>query len=748
MKGSSADGRREPLARLTTEGLGQSLKAHLTGVAERAGRFAGAWGNGDWGALAGLWHDLGKYSAAFQNYIRGANGIDAHIETAPKRVDHSTAGALHARDRMGLRGRVLSYAIAGHHAGLANWADEDVRPTPLSRRLAEDRKPLLREALEGSRYGAPDTALLNHPLPTSRPPEGCDPAFWIRMLFSALVDADVLDAETFSDPGRADGRRTFPDISALLPVFDRHVDNLVAKAIPSPVNDLRREVLDACRRAAADPPGLFSLTVPTGGGKTLSSLAFALRHACRHGLRRIIYVIPYTSIVEQTADVFRGALADLGDVIVEHHSSVDADRETPASRLAMENWDAPLIVTTNVQFFESLFAARTSRCRKLHNIARSVVILDEAHLLPPDFLTPILFAIEQLIRFYGASIVLSTATPPALDPRPADGFGGLSGRREIVPDPDRLRRRLVRVRLRMPADLSRPVSWEELAGDLRRRKQVLCIVDRKRDCRDLHALLENDAFHLSALMCPEHRSTVLREIRRRLEDSRPARVISTQLVEAGVDIDFPVVYRAFAGLPSIAQAAGRCNREGRLPEPGEVIVFVPPSDPPPGILGLGRSIARAILEASGDDDPLSLANFNRFFRDLYWLRGRCLDKHDLLSVHLKPDRELRFNFATAASLFRLIDGDERSLVVPYGAADEIVAEIEREGPNRDRQRRLQRFSVSIPAARHARLVSAGAVRELENAPGLFVLVREDLYHPETGLIDEPDRPAPPEDLIA
>jgi CRISPR-associated endonuclease/helicase Cas3 len=366
--------------------------------------------------------------------------------------------------------------------------------------------------------------------------------------------------------------------------LDAHMVTKAVSAPPSAVNTLRADILRQCRDKAALPAGFFSLTVPTGGGKTLSSLAFALNHAQKYDKRRVIYAIPYTSIIEQTADVFRDVFATLGDeVLIEHHSQADAaDRdETARSRLACENWDAPLVVTTNVQLFESLFAAKTSRCRKLHNIVNSIIVLDEAQQLPPEFLQPILAALNLLVKHYGVTVVLCTATQPALNSTAyfdkSKDMRGLENVREIIDHPDALFTALERVKVELPPDLNATASWADIAAQIEQEDCVLAIVSTRKAARELHRLLPKNTLHLSALMCGAHRKVVVDEIKARLQakregrDVEPLRVVSTQLVEAGVDMDFPVVFRALAGLDSIAQAAGRCNREGLLPGKGRVM---------------------------------------------------------------------------------------------------------------------------------------------------------------------------------
>ncbi len=718
------------------------LDDHLRGVAALAEDFAAAFDAGDWAKLAGLWHDLGKYRPAFQRYIRGASGYDAHIETTPGRVDHSTAGALHAIGRMKGLGRILAYLITGHHAGLPDWQSAEAPASSLANRLQQP--DLLAEALAQS----PPADILDAPLPTSNPGQR-DYALWIRLLFSCLVDADFLDTEQFMTPDKTVLRGRYPSLMELEPCFDAYMAALSAKTPETPVNRMRAVVLDRCRGAAEQAPGLFSLTVPTGGGKTLASLAFALRHARHHGKRRILYVIPYTSIIEQTADVFRRVFGE--DAVLEHHSNLDSEQETPHSRLACENWDASLIVTTNVQFFESLFAARPSRTRKLHNILDSVVILDEAQLLPPDFLTPILGAIRELSRYYGASFVLCTATQPALASRRSFDFpfDGLDGVREITGDATKtqviLHEFLRRVEVTLPADLHAPTSWEALAAELQIYPRALCIVDRRDDARTLRGLLPAGTVHLSGLMCGQHRAEVIATIKRRLNADEPILVVSTQLVEAGVDLDFPVVYRALAGLDSIAQAAGRCNREGRLFSLGRVVVFVPPTEPPAGHLRQARDAGRQLL-LRGTPDPLAPELFAEYFQSLYWRKGaEGLDRQDITTL-LKNNQRLEFSFRTAAERFQLIPETQAPVIVRYGDSERLLARLARPGDAVDRKtlRQLQRYVVNIPRRIHQRLLTEGAIEE--RRPGVYVQVAP-LYDPDIGLRVEQTASYGPDDLI-
>ena len=743
------------------------LDEHLRAVAMLADAFARCFGASDWARLAGLWHDLGKYAPDFQDYIRDASGYEreqAHIEEGRgadgkprQRVDHSAAGAIHAVDRLGTAGIVIANLIAAHHAGLYDATD-------LERRLqSRDRLDLaLSTTISSDVLDTGSTLALAVPSGASTPGAY---ALWLRMLFSCLVDADFLDTEHFMDEGAKAGHRAdFPALPMLKAALDRHLTVLAQQSEPTAVNRVRAQVLADCRRAATERAGLFSLTVPTGGGKTLSSLAFALDHAAVHAKRRVIYVIPYTSIIEQTAAVFRSVL---GDAVVEHHSNADAtgDEGTSKSRLASENWDAPVIVTTNVQFFESLFAARTSRCRKLHNIVDSVVVLDEAQLLPPAFMQPILDVLNLLARHYGVTVLLCTATQPALGTkRYFDGRGmrGLDDVREIVPDPAALYAALKRVEVALPEDFHTRHSWIDVAQELAGHDDVLAIVNRRTDARELHGRLPHGTLHLSGLMCAAHRTEVIATIKQRLESrhrgesDEPVRVVSTQLVEAGVDIDFPVVYRALAGLDSIAQAAGRCNREGRLcdtggqPQLGKVVVFVPETAAPPGLLRQGEQATISLLTGHVGD-PLDHQLFDDYFTQLY--RGCDLDeKHigDELDPH--KYRPGMLNLRSAADKFKLIDNEEsgyRSVYVPYrrDAADEEFAKwmatLCKDGVRgallRKSLRKLQRYSVNLPGRQFDQLVRRGDLDEV--IPGIFVLKSDAQYDERLGLLlDEPFSP--------
>ncbi len=721
-----------------------ALDEHLCEVGALAANFAQHFG-ADWARVAGHWHDLGKYRARFQRYIRHASGFeaDAHIQGEAGKAPHSTAGALLATQRLGLAGRVLAYVIAGHHAGLADWFGS------LEQRLND---PASQAELNEALAAQPPAWLLEQGpfVAHLRDIPGGAPGFalWVRMLFSCLVDADFLDTERYMAPDQFARRNTWPALTQLSLRFDAHMTALAASAPATPVNTLRSAILQQCRTAATQAPGLFSLTVPTGGGKTLSSMAFALEHTRQHQQRRIIYAIPYTSIIEQTAEIFR---AIFGDAVIEHHSNTESapEQETMASRLACENWDAPLVVTTNVQLFESLFAAKTSRCRKLHNLVGSIIVLDEAQQLPPAFLQPILDVLNLLVAHYGVTVLLCTATQPALNSTTyfdaSNTLRGLTNVREIIDDPDALYQALKRVQVELPPDWTTPTPWANVAAQLGAEDCVLAIVNTRKAARELQRLMPEGTLHLSALMCGAHRKDVIAEIKQRLQakrtrrDLRPLRVVSTQLVEAGVDIDFPVVYRALAGLDSIAQAAGRCNREGRLQGMGRVVVFVPPEPAPPGHLRKGADACIATLHGQAHD-PLARGLFARYFTEFY--HSVDVDAHGITDLLKVEPRSLAVNFRSAAEKFKLIDdADQASVLVRYAPQrDEIekwLAILATQGPQRWLMRKLQRYTVSIPQRQADKMLARGDLSL--PVPGLYVLADADnLYSNILGLVGDAD----------
>lgn len=718
----------------------QPLAEHLVSVGRLARMHASTFQAGTMAEAIGLLHDLGKYTTDFQRRICGE----------AVRVDHATHGAMLAVKQYGPVGHLLAYAIAGHHAGLANGMDGCERTSLKDRLLGRGLPPLFpqweQDILLPAKLGA---------LPFRQGGAGgamFQAAFLVRMLFSCLVDADYLDTEAFYDrvalPGEPNDRGVLRALEApsLMALRERLDACLNAFSADTAVNRIRAGILSHVRGEAERDPGLFSLTVPTGGGKTLASLAFALDHAIRHGLRRVIFVIPFTSIVEQNAAVFRRALGELGDTaVLEHHSAFtqpplsrdDAERYQSQEKLklAMENWDAPIVVTTAVQFFESLFAARPSQCRKLHNIAGSVVILDEAQTMPLKLLRPALAAIDELARNYRCSVVLCTATQPAL--QAPDFVGGLEQVRELAPEPPELFRQLARVRVRHVGEL----DDEALAAYMRTNEQVLCIVNNRRHARAVFQAMADQpgARHLTTLMCASHRSKVLARVREDLKQGRPCRLVSTSLIEAGVDVDFPLVLRAEAGLDSIAQAAGRCNREGRRDAASSEVLIFSPANPdwaPPPELKQFAQAARAVLPGHADD-PLSPAAIEAYFRELYWQKGdAALDGGEVMSL-LQRSRPDSLPMETLAAKFRMIDSVQMPVIVPFDEkAREALRALRFAEKSGGLARQLQPYLVQLPRQGYEALSKSGAIQPVapERWGEQFMeLAVMDLYDDRFGL---------------
>ncbi|AUN32691.1 CRISPR-associated helicase/endonuclease Cas3 [Niveispirillum cyanobacteriorum] len=730
----------------------EPLVTHLLAVAELAQRFATPFGFGMAGRALGLLHDVGKMAEAYQLYIKGQG-------PSP---DHSTAGAVIACDRYGKTwGPLLAGGIAGHHAGLADGDGVQGELTPLKSRLerfkGDKRWP---EGVE-----PPPAELVRKSL--KHLDSGFRRSLLGRMLFSCLIDADRLATEAFYAHLNQQQvqRGCDSDVAMLRDRLAEHLEGLSARARADvtadpalgPVNALRARVLDHVLSQAEQEPGLFSLTVPTGGGKTLVSLAFALNHAVRWGKRRVIYVIPFTSIVEQTADVFRKALGD-DDAVLEHHSGFDPARDWQdardkdaegrdggtKARLAAENWDRPLVVTTAVQFFESLFSNRPGKCRKLHNIAGSVIILDEAQTLPQPLLRPCLKLIDALARDFGCTLVLCTATQPAVSSSKlfADGLDGV---RELAPDPVGLYRELKRVRVEMLP--GRP-DMATLVDAMRTEPQCLTIVNSRRHAADLYTALktatDDEPRLLTTALCADHRRAVLADIREDLANRRPVRVVATSLVEAGVDISFPLVMRALAGLDSVAQAAGRCNRHGELgTEGGRVLLFDPTEEEghgPPADLKVFAQTAAQVL--SRTDDPLGLDAIRAYFQELYWKKGLsgALDRHNILKMlHDRADT-LLFPYETVSRLFRLIDDTQAPVIVPYKPAAAKIAGLVRDlsfvsSPSAI-ARQLQPYLVQVPIRARKRLLETKAAEPVR--PDLYgdqfvLLTNNDLYDAKAGL---------------
>ncbi len=718
----------------TSEDQWQTLDEHSQNTASLAASFAKVFNSDQAAYLLGLLHDLGKARESFQKYLMFSNGIqDAEYDFAEH--SHSGTGACWCKEYLPPFGLLFAYCIAGHHAGLADKSD--CGAASLDARLQNDAHTLDEPAVKA--YISRHEQEWKKYEKTSFPwkdfsPEDC--SMWIRMLYSCLVDADFLDTERFIDQTRTESRSAFPEIHILAERFFKQLNYKQKIAPATNVNKIRAEIRDVCENAAMQAHNLFSLTVPTGGGKTLSGMAFAFCHALNFGKKRIIYVIPYTSIIEQTSDVLRAFLGQ--NAVLEHHSNFSPDKETMQTRLASENWDAPIVITTSVQFFESLYASKSSRCRKLHNIADSVIILDEVQLLPPPLLGPCCAALKQLISHYHSTLLLTTATQPVLP--------GLESVREIIPKNMDLFRRLKRTDIKFPAPetITRRKTWSEVAEELLQYEQVLCVVNTRKDCKQLFDLMPSGTIHLSASMCGEHRSRTIRLIKQQLEAGEPVRVISTQLVEAGVDIDFPVVYRAFTGLSSIVQTAGRCNREGRMKGYGKVIVFMPENRSPNGELRFAEDTMREKLGVDPDDPDV----FPDYFR-LYY--GKCPDYGSIFAEYLVTKANYgSFQFRTADEKFRMIDDKLfRPLIVRYNETEiaKTIKTLREIGPKRDIMRKLQRYTVNIPVRTMERFLTDGLVEELKEYPGIFIQSKPSLYNDTFGVDMQMELLTPEETII-
>lgn len=729
---------------------GEKLADHLSAVGKRAAAFASAFGWMEAALVAGCLHDIGKCSVEFQEYIRRSSAGESGL----RGPDHSTAGARVAEKLYPFPlNRFLSYIIAGHHAGLPDWENLAQRLGP-NRRIAaydgwEEATPALPGQISSARL-------------REQSEQGFTRAFLIRMLFSCLVDADFLETERFYAEAKGErvSRGDHLDLRVLRDRLRIHMERVAAGVSAkrsSRLNALRAEVLNHAVAKAHEKPGLFTLTVPTGGGKTLTSLSFALEHAIQHGLTRVVYVIPYTSIVEQTADVFRTAL-NAEDDILEHHASFDWERAEDARnpddegadglkklKLAAQNWDVSIVVTTAVQFYESLFASRTSRCRKLHNLAKSVIVIDEAQMMPLKLLLPSMAAVRELAANYGASVVLCTATQPAL--RLMDGFKGgfdIDDTRELAPEPERLYAELRRFDIQWKPG---PAADDEIAARFMERPQMLVVVNTRAHAKALFGTIRQmeGAYHLSTLMCPLHRRSVLIEIKRRLKEGKSVRLVSTSLIECGVDIDFPEVWRAAAGLDSILQAGGRCNREGG-PVHGRVVVFEPEKIPKDvaTFWQAARPVLRRFTENPNDIEPI-----RAYFNEVYWQKGRdsldasTIEGHrGILQAIAERADKLTFPFAAISDAFQMIEDYKEPVIVPWRADDAdreseklLAAIASKPRPSSSDFRRLQQYTVAIPPQVRGLWLALGALTPVHPALGNSLLKFEGLsrYDPWTGL---------------
>lgn len=715
----------EPL--YTDESSEKGATGHLNLVSAWAAQFASEispyhekeWEQ--WGRLAGLWHDLGKYSREFQHYIR--NEVRG-------RYDHSTAGACHAIDRFSVSGDLMAYAIAGHHGGMPDG-------TALFGERMHKSLPEWKQYVPETVLKAGEGKLSPLVRPSSREEMirglGFAMAMQSRMVFSCLVDADFLATESFMNPDRYRERPCWPEnvLQRMSAVLEEHLSGKEQEARqeqgPSAkIDGLRAAIHARCREQGEKlPRGIYRLNVPTGGGKTLSSLSFALKHACSHGLKRVIYVIPYTSIIDQTAKEFRNVFANLSselgeECVLTHHSGLAPEQDTDTIRLMSENWNAPLVVTTGVQLFESLFSNKPSRCRKIHRCGNAVLVFDEAQTLPSALLAPCLEAMKCLHRDYGSTLVLCTATQPAFERdehfpigwKPEDIHSLLGKELE-----DELRTAMRRVKvIRLPGELSCPdlaAHYRETGGG----RSVLMIVNTTRQAQELFRNMEPCAedgalFHLSARMVPKHRSEVLETVRKRLEEGKKVILVATRVVEAGVDLSFPVVYRDQAGLDSLAQAAGRCNRHGELPEGGVVYSFISSDFPIPPKLDDLEAAATAARDIWKDGNDIfsgqCVSSFFKLYYDNRKLQTNNWDQCQTLQkcrVNLNSSNGFRaIRFEELAKEFRFIPEDQHEIALVFGPEEDYIMKklenLERlpessRYPDRDLRKKIAQYSIQV-----------------------------------------------------
>ena len=696
------------LAHRATDGREQTVLEHLEGTAKLCAASARLFQAEEQGQLAALTHDVGKYSGAFQRRL---------LEDGPK-VDHSTAGAFECWK---LGQPFAAFAVAGHHGGLPDAGSRTDDPD--SGTFFGRMNRAGQGKLEDYSIWQSEVSLPAPPPPAIKDPM-TDGMFFTRMLFSCLVDADYTDTGTFMD-GPANEATPTASMEQLWAMLQQSISGWFPPK--GELNTQRCAILAQCmREGAQQKPGLFTLTVPTGGGKTVASLAFALAQARAQDRKRIVYVIPYTSIIEQTAQKFRDILGP--DNVLEHHSNVQydiGDEATPQSlhmARATETWDMPVVVTTAVQFFESLYSCKPSQCRKLHNLAQSVIIFDEAQMLPLPYLRPCVWAISQLVRHYGASAVLCTATQPALEPLFRE-FAPELPITELCPAPVFQWDTFRRVTFRRAGIL----NYDELTAQLQGREQVLCIVNSRKSAQEVFARLTGHGnFHLSTLMCPAHRRAQLEEIRRRLAEGLPCRVVSTSLIEAGVDVDFPAVYREEAGLDSILQAAGRCNREGKRATMDSVVTVFRGEGILPQLFATAIGAGRYVMEHWGD--IASPEAIHAYFSTLLELKGtQAQDAQGILPL---MQSEL-FPFRMVAERFHLINSPTVTVYIPVGEGAALVERLRGGEHSRELYRQLGQYGVSIYQGHFNRLDQAGALERLED--GSAILNDLQLYNKDTGL---------------
>ncbi|MBQ6694782.1 MAG: CRISPR-associated helicase Cas3' [Bacteroidaceae bacterium] len=699
----------------------QSNEEHSKGVAQLAASFAEKIGLKEWGTVLGMLHDKGKEQEKFQRYIRTVSGYVQDLEGV-ERTPHAYVGALLAKSLYPESYPILSMPIMAHHAGLYDYADFNKR---MEQEIPDDIK-------------CDDLIAINIKMPTNKVWKQQDFHHLIRVLYSCLVDADFLDTEQFMDNSRAEFRKKQKSLKDLLPMLESFLMELSESSEKTELNELRSSIQNRCKEIANENPGFYSLTVPTGGGKTLSSLVWAMNHAVKYGKDRIIIAIPYTSIIVQTASILRKIFG--AENVLEHHSVFDADVTLKdyddmsgvklKQRLATENWDYPIVVTTNVQLFQSMLANKASVCRKLHNICNSVLILDEVQMLPTEYLQPIVDSLSAYQRIFNTSVLFTTASQPVLcgehrGCNPMIKLTGLSSVEEIIPSEMCLHDKLRRVNLHFENE---PISYDDLAERLIQYDKVLCIVNTRSDAQEIFSRLpkEGRIYHLSRMMCSAHIQKVIDEIKQVLKnpEEKVVRVVSTQLIEAGVDIDFPIVFRQEAGLDSILQAAGRCNREGKLGI-SDTYVFSLDKPLPLGILSKGS----AIIKNMNVTDWFASDTMSDYFIRLY--------QNSVTFDKINVAKRMGFKewcFELVAKEFQLIDDKGKSVIVNYGDSMELVFQMKEKGISYDLMRRMSRYMVNLREKDFQKLLKERFLEEISD--GIYLLADRELYKSETGIVTD------------
>lgn len=697
----------------------QSNEEHSNGVTELTSRFASEFGLGAWGSVLGMLHDKGKETNAFQQHIRKESGYTPEAKVAGD-YHHAYIGGIIARKLYGKSAdNFFVNQILSHHSGLHDSDELDCENSELKKNIPTEVNINIEKVVLDKLSFKCEASDFHH---------------LSRMLYSCLVDADYLDTEAFMDKAASELRANKVAIKDLLPKLEAYLHNLKVSAKDTEVNHVRNEVQQQCIKTSMSPIGFYSLTVPTGGGKTLSSLVWAMRHAIHNGQKRIIIAIPYTSIIVQTAAILREIFGV--ENVLEHHSNVDPEQIKDEKlreqmKLATENWDYPIVVTTNVQLFESMFSNKPATCRKLHNIVNSVLILDEVQTLPMDYLQPIVDSLKTYNKLFKVSVLFTTASQPVLSGfiegcNPKASFQGIKEVKEIIPKDFKLHDKLRRVKLDID-NLGK--SYDEVAEMLKRHKKVLCIVNTRRDAKELYERLpqEGVTLYLSKMMCPAHISETVEQIKTALKDdsNEIIRVVSTQLIEAGVDIDFPVVFRQEAGLDSVLQAAGRCNREGKK-DICTTYVFSLAKEHhlPKGGIQDGNN-ARLSLDTSSD--WFAPETMSSYFRQLYY-RNDSFDKKDMKNFLYDVKN---ISFASAAKNFQLIEDSGKTVIVCWKNGSELVQELLQNGPSYLLMKKISKYCVNIYQRDFEALCKMGVVTEKRE--GLFVVDYAQQYDKHIGL---------------